>query len=1172
MVGAAVASLLAQDYPGPFRDRAGRRPQRATARRDRARGGGERRRGERLSVSARGACRPAGPASSGRSAKGVRQVDGARRRARSVALHRCRHRASPHATSPSWSRGSKAERRDLVSLMVRLRCQSLRRAAADPGLRLLLRHALSLRLGRTIRARRRPRRPAAACWCGASAYRAHRRLRRDPRRAHRRLRAGRRGEGERRLDLARPDAEDARACAPIRGSATSGAWSRAPAYAQLRYSPLLLAGHGARPRRDLSRAAAAGFRRRRRRRGSAAAAWAAMTLAYLPMLRFYGLSPLWAPLLPVASLVYLAATLRLGAALLAGRAAANGRAGSVAQSALTAGVETPSGKGSGDENFPVGSWLIRRELRPHVHAFYRFARQADDIADNPASLAADEKLRRLDRMGAVLDGAPGDDAPAAAAMRASLKETRRHAAALPRRAARLPHRRDQAALSRLGRADGVLPLFGRRRSGGKLLDLHGESARHWAASDALCSALQVLNHLQDCAEDYRALDRVYLPEQDLAACGSAIADLDAAALERRLARACSTACSTAPTRSSRSARACRRRSQSPGLRRECAVIVSLAERLARRLRRGDPLATRVELDQRRFRAPLLLGSWRGFAAGPGVSAALERPADDPRAAIRAQRRRGRHLVLLGDAASAAKRGARRCSRSMPSAATSTTSPTATTRRRRSSPSSARWRDEIDGDLCRHAAHAARRACSPPSPRTYRLRQEDFLAVIDGMEMDADADIRAPALAELDLYCDRVASAVGRLSVRIFGDRVARGRPRRRIARPRAAAHQHPARPRRGCRARPALSAARAAERARHHRTRAGKRCCAIRRVGAVCDAARRHRRASISPKRGAAMRAMPAPRHAPGRGDGRGLSRHPRPPAPARLDPISTRPCGCRSRSSSGSRCATACCDTTAPRSCRRRRPRRPRRRGAARRGGRRASCSTRRRGRPAAAAAPISTRRSAAASTTAIICCSPATARRWRISRAIGAARHAGRSAGAGLSLPRSRHRRALGAAAGNRGRVPWWLFDRARRVPGTRALDYLRALRLAIAGPDDDRRRRARPPHDALSAACGSRSPSPRSTPTPSDGSAALLARVCCARASAHGGSACRPLVPRDGLSESLVDPALAHLRATRRRAATSARACARSTSPASGSTALGLRRRQRVARRRTRRWCWR
>src|SRR4029077_13791837 len=51
---------------------------------------------------------------------------------------------------------------------------------------------------------------------------------------------------------------------------------------------------------------------------------------------------------------------------------------------------------------------------------------------------------------------------------------------------------------------------------------------------------------------------------------------------------------------------------------------------------------------------------------------------------------------------------------------------------------------------------------------FGLRKDDFLAVIDGVEMDARADIQAPPLKELDLYCDRVASAVGRLSVRVFG--------------------------------------------------------------------------------------------------------------------------------------------------------------------------------------------------------------------------------------------------------------------------------------------------------------------------------------------------------------------------------------------------------------------
>src|SRR4051794_5658199 len=85
-------------------------------------------------------------------------------------------------------------------------------------------------------------------------------------------------------------------------------------------------------------------------------------------------------------------------------------------------VETPSGKWRNAENFPVGSLLIRRDLRPHVHAFYAFARNADDIADNPG-LSGEEKIRRLDRMEAVLDGAAAADSSAAAAMRDSLAQT-----------------------------------------------------------------------------------------------------------------------------------------------------------------------------------------------------------------------------------------------------------------------------------------------------------------------------------------------------------------------------------------------------------------------------------------------------------------------------------------------------------------------------------------------------------------------------------------------------------------------------------------------------------------------------------------------------------------------------------------------------------------------------
>ena len=84
-------------------------------------------------------------------------------------------------------------------------------------------------------------------------------------------------------------------------------------------------------------------------------------------------------------------------------------------------LETPSGKDKQDENFPVGSFLIRTDLRPHVHAFYAFARNADDIADNPA-LTPEIKLERLNRMAAILQGSGEDGSPTADALRKSLRE------------------------------------------------------------------------------------------------------------------------------------------------------------------------------------------------------------------------------------------------------------------------------------------------------------------------------------------------------------------------------------------------------------------------------------------------------------------------------------------------------------------------------------------------------------------------------------------------------------------------------------------------------------------------------------------------------------------------------------------------------------------------------
>lgn len=82
---------------------------------------------------------------------------------------------------------------------------------------------------------------------------------------------------------------------------------------------------------------------------------------------------------------------------------------------------------------------------------------------------------------------------------------------------------------------------------------------------------------------------------------------------------------------------------------------------------------------------------------------------------------------------------------------------------------AEWRREIDRLYAGAPARPTTRALLP-AVAAYQLLREDFLAVIDGMEMDALHDIRGPRLADLDIYCARVAGAVGMLSVRVFGDR------------------------------------------------------------------------------------------------------------------------------------------------------------------------------------------------------------------------------------------------------------------------------------------------------------------------------------------------------------------------------------------------------------------
>ena len=450
-----------------------------------------------------------------------------------------------------------------------------------------------------------------------------------------------------------------------------------------------------------------------------------------------------------------------------------------------AALETPSGKGARDENFPVGSWLLPAPLRPHVAAFYAFVRAADDIADNP-DLTPAEKIARLERFEAALTGPPALAAglPKAEALRMSLAATGvspRHAqdllAAFKRDATQLRYRDWPDLLSYCALSASPVGRY--------LLDLHGEASALYRFSDPLCDTLQLLNHLQDCRDDYRALDRVYLPLDSFAAAGIGVEALDQPATSPALRQVLDRVLDGVDallTTADELPRALRSRR----LAAESAVILAIARRLARELRWRDPLAERVELSRLRFLLCGLMGIGQVIGPrprrlgnqGPGVMnlasgeqrMARPQPVGPELGAAQAHVR----AVVIGSGTSfywgmrllpAAKRNAMYAiyafCREVDDVADGDAPVAAKLDQL------AGWRREIDALFEGRPSRPTTLALLDPVAR-FDLPASEFHAMIDGMEMDAKDSMRAPPMSELIRYCRCVAGAVGLLSIRVFG--------------------------------------------------------------------------------------------------------------------------------------------------------------------------------------------------------------------------------------------------------------------------------------------------------------------------------------------------------------------------------------------------------------------
>ncbi|MDX3965014.1 MAG: squalene synthase HpnC [Bradyrhizobium sp.] len=260
---------------------------------------------------------------------------------------------------------------------------------------------------------------------------------------------------------------------------------------------------------------------------------------------------------------------------------------------MTSASELRSGKGDRDENFPVASWIIHPRHRALILAYYNFVRTADDIADH-ATLPPDQKLSFLDLLEAELLG-KGDTQAEAVTLRRALAER----GMAPRHAldVLIAFRMDVTKL-RYENWDEVIHYcrYSAMPVGRFMLDVHGESTSTWAASDALCAALQINNHLQDCGKDFRELNRVYLPRDALAASGASVEQLGLAQSPPAML-ACLQALAARNEALLKQSKSLSAEVRDFRLGVDISVIQAYADRIVRLLKVRDPLRERVHLNK-----------------------------------------------------------------------------------------------------------------------------------------------------------------------------------------------------------------------------------------------------------------------------------------------------------------------------------------------------------------------------------------------------------------------------------------------------------------------------------------------------------------------------------------------------------------------------------------------
>jgi phytoene synthase len=408
-----------------------------------------------------------------------------------------------------------------------------------------------------------------------------------------------------------------------------------------------------------------------------------------------------------------------------------------------------TGKRPQDENFPVASLLLSRGHRAAVLAFYRFVRKADDIADAPG-LAPSEKRAALDAVEAAL--VAGDPRiPEAARLH---EAHARHGTGIDEARDLLRAFRQDAVKNRYADWDELRAscALSAHPVGRFLLNLHGESESAHPPADALCAALQILNHLQDCATDRQRLDRVYCPAGWMAVAGGEDEFFAPSNTLRR--RAVLDAMLDRVDALIDVAQALPERVRDRRLRAQSMATLALAQALSRRLRVEDPVAGRVQVSK--------ADALRAFAKGlRGLSPAPNR---DPAITAAAVRRSGSSFRLGMRSLTRERRRAIHAVYAFCRAVDDIADGAAPVAEKHAFLQE--WRREIgrlpstpETPVGRELARAAGR---------FDLPLSECHALLDGMETDSGKAVRLADDAALDLYGRRVAGSVGALSIHIFG--------------------------------------------------------------------------------------------------------------------------------------------------------------------------------------------------------------------------------------------------------------------------------------------------------------------------------------------------------------------------------------------------------------------